>query len=304
MQLRENFTMESNNARHSAVPTDDCENRNKFLVTRTTFFLFISIFICSLIAVGLLVFNFAVCPNLEENICDNHTYYHLSAHPNPPEISASSMSTSTLTLPTTKMPITLTGSRDAMDVRLPRSIKPITYEVKLVPFLIIDNFTFNGDVEIKFLVLEDCNNITLHSFQLKIDEKDVSVSAESNNEVLTITRQYFVEEKQFFIVELKNTLMKGSYYKITIKYVGILNDNLQGFYRSSYMVGNETRWLATTQFQPTDCRRAIPSFDEPALKAKFKIMIARPSHLISISNMPRVQEIQESSKLYVQHFYY
>lgn len=298
MQLRENFTMENNNARHS-----DCENRSKFLVTRTTFFLFVSIFICSLIAVGLLVYNFAVCPNLEDNICDNHTYYHLSAHPYPPEISASSMSTSSLTLPTTKMPATQTGSKDIVDVRLPRSIKPITYKVKLVPFLIIDNFTFNGEVDIRFQVLEDCNNITLHAFQLKIDEKDVSVSAESNNEALTITKQYFVEEKQFFIVKLKETLMKGSYYTITIKYVGILNDNLQGFYRSSYMVGNELRWLATTQFQPTDCRRAIPSFDEPALKAKFKIIIARPSHLISISNMPRVQDLEESSKLYVSIFF-
>lgn len=295
MQLRENFTMDTN-ARNSV---DNCENRSTtlLLVTRTTFFLFVSIFVCSLIAVGLLVFNFAVCPNLEENICDNHTYYHLSAHPSPPEISASSMSTSSFILPTTKMPATLIENNH-VDVRLPKTIIPISYEVKIVPFLIVDNFTFNGEVKIKFKVLEDCNNITLHSYQLKIDEKFSSVVSESNNEVLIITKQYFVEEKQFFILKLNETLIKGSYYIISIKYVGILNDNLQGFYRSSYMVGNETRWLATTQFQPTDCRRAIPSFDEPALKAKFKIMIARPSHMISISNMPRVQEIQKNFKLY------
>jgi aminopeptidase N len=47
--------------------------------------------------------------------------------------------------------------------------------------------------------------------------------------------------RQFFIIRLGQSLLEGQQYRIAMSYLGNLNDALQGFYRSSYTINNETR---------------------------------------------------------------
>lgn len=48
-------------------------------------------------------------------------------------------------------------------------------------------------------------------------------------------------ERQFLVIYTDDRLYEGQ-YKIHITYIGNLNNVLQGFYRSSYKVGNTTRY--------------------------------------------------------------
>src|SRR5262249_38952742 len=63
------------------------------------------------------------------------------------------------------------------------------------------------------------------------------------------------------------------------------NDKLRGFYRSRFKdAAGEWRWLAATQFEATDARRAFPCFDEPAFKAVFSTTLVLAPGLKAVSN--------------------
>lgn len=83
------------------------------------------------------------------------------------------------------------------------------------------------------------------------------------------------------------TWIAGKSHVLSIEFYGILNDQMRGLYRSSYVgLDGSSHTMATTQFEPTDARRAFPCFDEPALKATFCLKVTIPRGLECISNTP------------------
>src|SRR5262249_12894151 len=78
---------------------------------------------------------------------------------------------------------------------------------------------------------------------------------------------------------------------LSLSFTGTLNDKLRGFYRSRYRdPGGEWRWLAATQFEATDARRAFPCWDEPDFKAVFAVTLVIADTLAAISNPAMVSE--------------
>ncbi|XP_022120582.2 aminopeptidase N [Pieris rapae] len=245
------------------------------------------IFTLALIATAFIVYNFAACPRTDQlanvtkyelNHCDQNK---LTVIPISTESSKSvtNFEITTNTVETTSV----IEINKVIDVRLPNSIKPDRYYLKLTPYIFDSNFTFDGEISVVITVRNDTNKVTFHGVELVFHT--IGLFKKDDGKEIEIEQRTEDIERQFHILVTAETLKAGQQYVLNITYTGILNDNLHGFYRSSYEEKKDKRWIAVTQFQATDARRAFPCWDEPALKARFTISIARPANMSSISNM-------------------
>ena len=137
-------------------------------------------------------------------------------------------------------------------------------------------------------VTEDTNSISLNSNEIDIHDATVSVKGAvvASNPEISINN-----DTQVATIKFSDSVAAGSSAQLKLTFTGCLNDNMAGFYRSSYNMPNgETKYIASTQMEPTDARRAFPCFDEPALKAKFTVTLIADKSMTCLSNMDVASE--------------
>jgi puromycin-sensitive aminopeptidase len=141
------------------------------------------------------------------------------------------------------------------DYRLPRTVIPSRYELDLAPDLTAFEFTGAATVDVE--VMAPVEEVVLNAADLQIDTVDL-VDAAGTAMRGDVAYDPDAERAAF---RFPQTVTPGK-WKLQVTFRGTLNDQLQGFYRSTYRDpdGNE-RVLASTQFEATDARRAFPCWD-------------------------------------------
>ncbi|KAI4951501.1 hypothetical protein J4E91_004211 [Alternaria rosae] len=174
---------------------------------------------------------------------------------------------------------------------LPANVKPVHYDLTLEPDFA--NFTYQGTVTIDLDVVDDTTSISLNTNELKIHSTKVTAGQQVITESPNVATDH---DAQTTTVSFDQTIPGGSQAKLTMAFAGVLNDNMAGFYRSSFKAADgSTTYMATTQMEPTDARRAFPCFDEPALKAKFTVTLIADEKMTCLSNMDVASEKQIQS---------
>jgi puromycin-sensitive aminopeptidase len=173
---------------------------------------------------------------------------------------------------------------------LPSNVKPIGYRLTLEPDL--ETFTFKGEETIELEVAEATSSVTLNAIELDIQACRMT---SGNGDPITPRATTFDETAETATFEFEADIPAGR-ARLELKFTGELNDRLLGFYRSSYTdVDGSERYLATTQFEATDARRAFPCWDEPSTKATFDVTLLVPASLEAVSNMPVASETEARS---------
>ena len=168
--------------------------------------------------------------------------------------------------------------------RLPRWVEPTCYRIELSPDL--GQARFSGSVEIDVEVHEKTDRIVLNAAELEISAASIVRPA---GDVLEV-RTTLDEASERLVLSLPARLEEGE-ATVRISFSGSLNDQLRGFYRSTFTdTKGRTRTIATTQMESTDARRAFPCWDEPDRKATFEVTLVVDEDLAAFSNSPVVHE--------------
>jgi puromycin-sensitive aminopeptidase len=168
--------------------------------------------------------------------------------------------------------------------RLPRTVVPGRYDIRLEPDL--DTATYTGVEVVEVEIREETDEVQLNAVELTITH----VVAEGPDGARLDGAASLDAATDRVRLQFPRALHPGE-WRLRLAFQGILNDQLHGFYRSTFKDSEgRTHVMAATQFEAVDARRAFPCWDEPALKAVFGVTLVVPDGYTAISNTAPIRE--------------
>jgi len=162
--------------------------------------------------------------------------------------------------------------------RLPRNVLPRHYALTWEPDFAAASF--NGTETVDVEVKQATKEVVVNAAELDIGQARALLA---DGRVLDAQVSYLAEEEQA-VLSFQQDLPVGA-AKLELSFSGKLNDLLRGLYRSKFKgPDGDEHWIAVTQFESTDARRAFPCWDEPDLKATFGITVVADEGLVVLSN--------------------
>lgn len=159
-----------------------------------------------------------------------------------------------------------------------KPISPKNYELSFEPDF--KNFKFAGKEKVVLEIAKPTDVLVLNAAEIEVKECHVFCKGKTLNASAKLD-----EKKEELAIKIPEKV--GGRVELFIDFAGTLNDRLIGFYRSEYNdQQGRKKFLATTQFEAADARRAFPCWDEPEAKATFEVSVLVDKNLSAISNMP------------------
>ena len=163
--------------------------------------------------------------------------------------------------------------------QLPRTVKPTHYDVSLVPNAAASSFA--GKVRITLEVLTATTSITLNAADLAFSSAQLILNGGK-----TLPAKIKVNAaEQTATFTFTQPIAKGS-YQLALDYTGVIGTQANGLFSMDYDTPTGRKRALYSQFENSDARRMIPSWDEPQYKATFALEVVAPDTDMAVSNMP------------------
>lgn len=115
--------------------------------------------------------------------------------------------------------------------------------------------------------------IVLHANDLEISTYSLPAVLSGSRDPINFLPEKYDPVTDKWTIDLVSDLSTTTTTVLTVNYKGYMRDDMNGFYRSYYLDSTKAKkWIATTQFQQTEARRAFPCFDVSLCKVSFRLI--------------------------------
>ncbi|GAB3428393.1 M1 family metallopeptidase [Massilia solisilvae] len=168
--------------------------------------------------------------------------------------------------------------------QLPRGVAPTHYDVSITPDAKAG--TFAGHVVVDLTVQAPTATITLNALDVKFSAATLTPAAGGTAQSAQVVVDANAQTATFTFAQ---PIAKGA-YKLALDYTGTIGTQAVGLFSLDYDSPQGKQRALYTQFENSDARRMIPSWDEPAYKATFALSAVVPTGQMAVSNMPITKE--------------
>ncbi|XP_065297896.1 aminopeptidase N-like [Dermacentor albipictus] len=194
--------------------------------------------------------------------------------------------------------------------KLPLHVVPLHYDIMIK--IVLDanrdqSFMFGDTYYLgKTIVLLRCvkptQTVYLHAAGFTIKEQQTTLVREEDKTFVGIGKMAINDDLEMLKIETDTPLELNESYTLSIEFAGAIRNVPRGIYKSYFVSDNERIAVVATQFLPTYARWVFPCFDEPSLRTTFDLVVVRPSHYRSFSNMP-LSKSEERSRDFVADYF-
>jgi aminopeptidase N len=171
------------------------------------------------------------------------------------------------------------GPAAAVTTQLPRNVRPSHYAIEVTPDAL--KREFDGKVSITLDVLEPTAQIVLQAVDMQFSQSTLHDAA--GKAIALVVSSDAPNQTATFAAAAP--LAVGT-YTLAMHYRGRIGTQANGLFLVDYPTDAGERRALFTQFENSDARRFVPSWDEPNYKATFDLTVNVPATQMAVSNMP------------------
>ena len=163
---------------------------------------------------------------------------------------------------------------------LPSTVAPERYELRVTPNA--QALSFDAQERVTLTVRTATDRIVLNAADL--DFRSVALEGRDERPRIVIDK---VQQTAAFVFA---TPLAPGRYVLSIDYAGRIFQQASGLFALDYPGPDGAKQRALfTQFENSDARRFLPSWDEPGIRSVFALTVIAPADEMAVSNMPVTQ---------------